>query len=338
MEKLVKPSALTLSIFAAPEKIRALCAPDLTDAEFEFFFGLAKGLQANPFIREIWAVKYDKAKPASIFLGRDFYRRKAEELPEYEGHLVDAVYSNDEFVIENGIPHHRYSVGDRGKLLGAYCVVYIKARRIPFYVFVDLGEYDKGFGLWKTMKATMIKKVAEAQGLRGAFQGVFSGTYDESEEWRSTTNEIPMRPTINLHDPHVNEIVADIRKSFEELIIINPSLYKPKSENFELALDTGEREGEPLTLALLEQTQLTLQRLVKHLRTVKEAASGGAPIETPVKYNDENLDQMLDLIMTCGVVKMTQEFKAARKRGDMEACARIYEEAEQNAPKEEQLL
>jgi len=34
----------------------------------------------------------------------------------------------------------------------------------------------------------MIKKVAEAQALRGAFQGLFAGTYDASEEWEPELN------------------------------------------------------------------------------------------------------------------------------------------------------
>ena len=31
----------------------------------------------------------------------------------------------------------------------------------------------------------MIKKVAEAQGLRGSFQELFAGTYEESENWEA---------------------------------------------------------------------------------------------------------------------------------------------------------
>jgi hypothetical protein len=50
--------------------------------------------------------------------------------------------------------------------------------------YVDFKEYVQSFGVWKTKPATMIKKVAEAQGLRGAFQELFAGTYEESENWK----------------------------------------------------------------------------------------------------------------------------------------------------------
>jgi len=163
--------------------IKMLYAPNLTDREFQMFVGLGKALGANPFLREIWAIKYNKDQSAQIFLGRDFYRKKAQELPEYDGHIADAVYEKDLFEVENGIPRHRYSNGDRGRLIGAYCIVYKKNIRIPFFRFVRIEEYSTNVSSWKKMPETMIVKVAEAQGLRGAFQSIFRGTYSEAENW-----------------------------------------------------------------------------------------------------------------------------------------------------------
>lgn len=165
------------------DKIRQLFAPNLSNDEFGLFWGLGKFLQANPFTREIWAVKYDKSKPAQVFLGRDFYRKKAQEQSDYDGHVVDAVYENDEFRVESGIPKHSYNLKERGKLFGAYCVVFKKKQGHPFMVYVELNEYHKGQSTWNEKPATMIKKVAEAQALRGAYQGLFRSTYDESEAW-----------------------------------------------------------------------------------------------------------------------------------------------------------
>ncbi len=182
-QSLQKIDSQHVAVWQDEEKIRKLFAKDLSPDEFRFFVSLGASLGANPFTREIWAVKYNKNQPASIFCGRDFYRRKAQELPEYDGHLVDAVYERDEFAVEDGKVHHKYSLGNRGKLLGAYCIVYKKGIRQPYYVFVPFNEYNRGFSNWKNMPETMIKKVAEAQGLRGAFQGTFKGTYDESEMW-----------------------------------------------------------------------------------------------------------------------------------------------------------
>jgi phage recombination protein Bet len=164
------------------EVVKKCFAPTLTDDEFKIFVGLGKSLKANPFTREIWAVKYDK-NAASIFCGRDFYRRKAQEQKDYNGHIVNAIYENDGFSIKNGQPEHIVnSFKDRGALIGAFCAVYKKGLQVPFFVTVQLNEYNKGFSNWKNMPETMIKKVAEAQALRGAYQGIFAGTYEESEE------------------------------------------------------------------------------------------------------------------------------------------------------------
>lgn len=173
-------------------KIRKMFAPQLTNEEFSMFVGLGKSLGANPFLREIWAVKYGNSE-AQIFLGRDFYRRKAQEQPQYKGHQVDAIYSNDTFKMVSGKPEHSYSLQDRGELIGAYALVY-RDDNEPFFNTVRFDEYSTGKALWDKKPETMIKKVAEAQALRGAFQGVFAGTYDQSEEWEDA-KEIEEHPS-----------------------------------------------------------------------------------------------------------------------------------------------
>ena len=209
--------------------IKATFAPTLTEPEFAMFVGLGKSLGANPFNREIWAVKYG-GSAAQIFLGRDFYRRKAQEQPNYKGHQVDAVYSNDEFAMVNGIPHHKYKITDRGVLVGAYCVVH-KTDCQPYHVFCELSEYDSNQSNWKTKKATMIKKVAEAQGLRGAFQGVFSGTYDESE---ITVQQAPTQ-----EEERVKQFIAKAQ-SADELEL----LYDTIPEKYHSFIDAKKEELE----------------------------------------------------------------------------------------------
>ena len=180
--KLVKFAQDVMGVWDDKENIRKLFADKLTDPEFQFFVSLGITLGANPFKREIWAVKYDASRPAQIFCGRDFYRRKAQEQKNYLRHYANAVCENDEYYVEDGLPVHKYKLKDRGKLLLAYCLVYKKDNKEPFFIEVDFDEYNQGQSNWKTKPKTMLKKVAEAQGLRAAFQGVFAGTYDESEE------------------------------------------------------------------------------------------------------------------------------------------------------------
>jgi len=162
--------------------IKDMFAKLATQEEFEIFvqLGIATGL--NPFMREIWLVKYDKSAAAQIFVGRDGYRKIISGNPNYEGHIVDAVFSNDEFNVDLIAGHvkHIPNFKNRGTLIGAYCIVYMKSSRIPHYVFTELNEYDTNQSVWKGKKATMIKKVAEAQAIRMADQ-TCSHTYSPEE-------------------------------------------------------------------------------------------------------------------------------------------------------------
>ncbi len=163
------------------EEIRKLFAPKLNAMEFSAFVGLGKATGLNPFLKEIWSIKYSDKDAAQIFIGRDGYRKAAQKNPDYDYHQSDAVYSNDNFEVVNGEIRHSYKLTNRGDLIGAYCSVKRHSSSRPVYVYVPLSEYDTGRSVWSGKKTTMIKKVAEAQALRSAFQEQFGGTYGEDE-------------------------------------------------------------------------------------------------------------------------------------------------------------
>lgn len=173
-------------------EIRKLFAPKLTEIEFQYFVGLGKATGLNPFLREIWSVKYDDRTPASVFIGRDGYRKAAHADPDYDYHQVDAVYENDTFTVEGGIVKHSYKLTQRGALIGAYCIAKRHKSSRPMYVFVELREYSTSKSVWNQKPATMIKKVAESQCLRAAFHEKLGGTYceEEMQNTQSSTNNI----------------------------------------------------------------------------------------------------------------------------------------------------
>lgn len=179
MSDLIKIESLTIWQSEKLASIKDIFAPTLTNLEFENFVELGKSLGLNPFNREIWAVKYQEK--CSIFVGRDGYRKVAQQTKEYDGMISDAIYSNDSFEVVDSKPKHSYQLKDRGFLVGAYCIVFRKNIQAPYFKFVELKEYLGVSPLWKSKPATMIIKVAEAQALRSSFQSVFKGTYDESE-------------------------------------------------------------------------------------------------------------------------------------------------------------
>jgi len=189
------------------EEIRKIFAPKLNVQEFDAFVGMGLAANLNPFLREIWAVKYQDNAPAQIFVGRDGYRKAAQRNQEYDYHECDAVYSNDVFKRNSisGEINHEYNLKDRGELLGAYCIVKRKNSSRPCYTWVKLSEYSTGKSLWNPQTGkpeTMIKKVAECQGLRGAFQDLLGGTYSEEEAFtpESRTEEPKQTRSAQLMD------------------------------------------------------------------------------------------------------------------------------------------
>jgi len=185
------------------KEIRELvCSTPLTDTEFDFLVKLGRATGLNPITKEIWAIKFKskdgRSYPATIFIGRDGYRKSAQRDAQYDYHQADAVYSNDNFMVVDGMPQHKYTLSDRGKLVGAYCVAKRKASSRPVFVYVELSEYQLEQGLWKggngapAKPATMIKKVAESQCLRACFQDLLGGTY--------SPEEMPEREIIQVND------------------------------------------------------------------------------------------------------------------------------------------
>ena len=206
---------------------------DLTQTEFTMFVEMGKSLNLNPFVREIWAVKYGNQAP-SIFIGRDGYRKNAQAQPDYNGHYKEAIYENDVFEIENGRVKHKINFKNRGQLIGAYCEVYRKNIEQPFRESVKFSEYNTGFSNWKKMPETMIKKVAEAQALRMAYQSVFAGTYDESERWETPTEKKPPKAQTQQKGtkPPINKEQAEDAQIVDE----KPPIMDQKTKNFLAAM------------------------------------------------------------------------------------------------------
>ena len=216
------------------KEIRDIFAPKANENEFKAFVGLGRATKLNPFLKEIWLVKYDEKAPASIFIGRDGFRRSAQANQNYDWHHVESVYSNDDFQynLKLGEVEHKQNFKDRGILIGAYCLVQKKNSSKPVYVFVTLKEYNSGRSVWASKPETMIKKVAEAQALRMAFQELFAGSYGEGETDKDREIDI----TSQSHA----EKVQESHRTFEG---------KPLSQSFTMDSELLERHLAAIEIA-----------------------------------------------------------------------------------------
>lgn len=288
------------------QEVKQIYGQNLDDGEWRTFLAIGKATGLNPFLREIYAVKYGNQK-ASIFIGRDGYRKSAQANEDYDYHTVDAVYDNDEFKMIAGEPNHQYKLKDRGSLVGAYCIVKRKSASKAMYVFVEFVEYYAGhkesypdgkiktnsYGamkptVWDTKPATMIKKVAEAQALRMAFQDIFAGTYDESEDWE--TKEVK---------PVKDEIVIDqtpVALRTEEQMTVLQDLFTIVAEHEGVSIDKIAESTLKALFKISDFQQLTeanatslIAKLEKKVATYEKKKAKEQAVEVEVVEEKENL-------------------------------------------------
>lgn len=168
--------------FTAEQKqlVKNTVAKGASDDELALFFHLAQTYGLDPFAKEIWCLKYGN-QAATIFTSRDGYLKIANGRTEMDGIQSDAVYENDQLVKRaDGTVEHTYGTPERGKLIGAYAMVFRKDRSRAAYFYAPMAEYNAGSNpTWKKYPTAMIIKVAEACALKRAFS--ISGLVTQEE-------------------------------------------------------------------------------------------------------------------------------------------------------------
>lgn len=150
--------------------IKATVAKGATDTELSYFLMTAKGLDLNPFNKEIWCYKDGKGNVV-VFAGRDGFLKIAQRSKRWNGITSSEVRANDQFSIDfaNGKITHQISLKERGDIMGAYAIVKPKGCDLATIEWVEMKTYDKGYSVWKSHPAAMIKKVAETNVLKKGF-------------------------------------------------------------------------------------------------------------------------------------------------------------------------
>jgi phage recombination protein Bet len=177
--ELVKSEKQNLSV----EIIKKYICPKATDQEAYMFMQLCNLQGLNPFLREAYLIKYgDEA--ATIITGKDTFTKRADKLPQYDGFKAGII------VVDNS-KQCQYREGSflapGETLLGGWAEVFRKDRSHSFRNEVSLEEYARKkkdgtlMSNWKSMPATMIRKVPLVQSLREAFPDEFGGMYSPEE-------------------------------------------------------------------------------------------------------------------------------------------------------------
>lgn len=187
----IKYEAGGQEIELSPELIKSYLvsgdADKVNDQEVMMFLNLCRYNHLNPWLKEVYLIKYGD-KPATMVPGKEAFMKRAERNPHFTG-------------IECGIVVHNTSTGQieyregsavyeefGEKLIGGWAKVYRDDRQFPNYSECALAEYigRKSNGdvnqQWSVKPATMIRKVAAMQAMREAFPNDLGAMYSAEEQ------------------------------------------------------------------------------------------------------------------------------------------------------------
>lgn len=85
VERVEYTDVLGQRVSLGTEVVRQLICPKATPFEAVSFLLTARALGANPFLRQIYLIKYDDRAPASIVVSRDFFLHLAHSQSEFLG-------------------------------------------------------------------------------------------------------------------------------------------------------------------------------------------------------------------------------------------------------------
>lgn len=144
-----------------------------SDAELLLFARVCERWQLDPFLGEVYMIRYEQGKGISIQPGRDGMLKAARRDPDFVGPPVAfAVHEQDQFEIDltGEEPKVAFKMGKppRGPILGGFAICHARGRKSA-YVWCDYGEFNRGRAQWKSMPGHMIAKCAVNHSLKAQF-------------------------------------------------------------------------------------------------------------------------------------------------------------------------
>jgi phage recombination protein Bet len=197
--QIVKYVSNQMQIELNPEMVKSCLVRgdknEVTPEEITLFMNLCAYRQLNPFLNEVYPVKY-KGSPLQMITSQDVFINRANANPHYKGKDEGVIVQRGDTVASR--PGEMVYAGEI--LLGGWCKVFRDDRDVPELKEVMLSEFLKTkfdgspMSTWKTMPASMIVKVARSQALRQAFPAELSGLYSEAEGGTTYGNIIDITP------------------------------------------------------------------------------------------------------------------------------------------------
>lgn len=225
--ELVKYQTEHGEVVLSQEIIRAYLVPKdsrVTDQEIGLFLKLCQFQQLNPFLREVYLIKYGDY-PATMVTGKEVFSKRAQKDPNFDGVECGITVMNKDGKLERR-EGSLFMTGET--LIGGWARVYKKHVRTPFFDEVSMIEYaarkNDGTltGMWSTKPATMIRKVAYVHALREAYPELFEGLYSQEEINTIDASKLPLEPVKMAEDVKVE--TPDVPETTTETVVSTPEI------------------------------------------------------------------------------------------------------------------
>lgn len=173
---------------------------NITMQEFKMFTSLCKARKLNPFLREVYCIKYGNS-PATIVVGKDAILKRATLHPQFDGYKSGVIVrtAEGEIVNRNGC----FKL-DSDELVGSWCEVFRKDWKNSVYASCSFSEINQPKNTsWQKQPCVMSEKTAMVRALRSAFVEELAGMYDSAE--MDTTN----KSSSGFTDEDIQELDVD---------------------------------------------------------------------------------------------------------------------------------
>lgn len=199
--------------------------------ELQTLLAIVKNRNLNPFIKEVYFIKYGN-NPAQIVVSKDAFMKRAEQNQNYDGFESGVIYEDEkgELKTKKGVILPR-----KATLIGGWCEVYRKDRSRPVYREVELSAYNTHKNWWQKAPGQMIEKVAIVAAVRDAFSENVGGLYTADEMEQAAPIDVTPRET--QEDVKARKM-AQIEQQRQE----QPQPVQPEQE---LVEETEETEEQP---------------------------------------------------------------------------------------------
>ena len=159
------------------QDVKQFICPKATDAEVGIFLRKCQYLKLNPFLQQIYLIKYDDKALAATVISKHAYIGIAQKQPDFLGLISGVIVLRGDKVVERQSSF--YVEGEQ--LVGGWARIRKRGLTEPIEARLNLKEFNRHQAQWNDKPAVMIQKCAEVAAIRLAFPDLLTGVTTETE-------------------------------------------------------------------------------------------------------------------------------------------------------------